>query len=119
VTFRKTALASVALAAMSFAAPMALADYIPSHDGKDRSIDIENASRYPVISIVATALDRPTRISGDRISTTTISAGQVMRVIFDDGNGACMYRITANGPDRVRWTKTMDVCSQSSWRLGN
>lgn len=86
-------------------------------DGKNRVVDIVNASASPLQFTAKNAerrgLGRPDAATG------TVAANYYLSVNFDDGSGACLFDLHAVFADgRVADTKRFDTCAEVSWVIG-
>lgn len=115
-----TSFRTVALAAIMAVAPFCAAHAAPySDDGTDRHIRVYNNSDYQVYSI---KYGIPGRAYYDRdlLGDDVLNPNYNIRLLIDDGSGRCNYAIRAQSRSGgTFWEKTINVCQESEWKLGN
>jgi hypothetical protein len=122
MTFRSlfVALGLVAATLVASTAGSTSADAQQSHDGRSRWVTIYNNSRFQtIVSVHAIPPPQmPQTYDPDLIPNQTIPPGGSVRVLIDNGRGACVFniRLTTNVyPQRPDWISySFNVCTRGT-----
>jgi hypothetical protein len=86
-------------------------------DRENRRIRIINNSSKPIYHFYASNIDR-TNWEEDILGTKVLLPGQQTTINIDDGSGHCLYDFKAVLSDqRSATTRSVNVCTQSSWTV--
>ena len=115
----------MSIARIAAAAALALATTLatPLAQANGRSlVTIINESGHTVLS-VHTAPTHRTRYGDTDLlgSSTVLRPGYQVQVDFNvpDAENLCLQDVVAMANNGQRWQRRMDICSTSTWRLGN
>jgi hypothetical protein len=88
-----------------------------SRDGKDRRVEIINATNVVVNSFYASNVDR-TQWEEDLLGRDVLAPGKRVRANIDDGTGACLFDFKVVFADgRSMEDRSVNVCQIASWTI--
>lgn len=105
--------------AASMAASIAASPALAGQDGRDRHVNVVNASGQVLRELYASPVTSRSW-EEDMLGSGVLRPGQSIRANIDNGSNACQYDlkvVMANGREHVR--RNVNVCSVSRWTISN
>jgi hypothetical protein len=91
-----------------------------SGDGRDRSVRINNNTRYTIDAVYAVPSYQPVELISRNLIAYTIEPGSYIVVNLDLGDRACLLDLRVRASNRVFWTRrNHNVCRNHTVNLGN